>query len=379
MMPTVSQSTAPECSAMDILHAPEDTPSSSLISPENDSPTAPKFCSLPAEIRNKIYRLLFVGLNNLIELEESRSARSAQFLRTCRQVHSEGMSILYGENTFEVEISNTYGPHYGVFSYGANSALNALFNRGAFGRQSPQIPNLNREEWSLQFQKVLKSLIRRFSVKIRYTQDHDIGDLRDAVKAMAWWLQKGFPQIDFLELECELSCDNENDDINYRQAEWDDYNPVGSRIECVRMIVSRLGGCHAKEVGEIEGLGEDDALDLREQWQEQWWKRQEENENGAESLKAVGERNKTQPASLLDRFEALNRATRKATELFKKNTRQALLGAEAGQTERFEVRREKIVSWTRKLLKILEGSDDESVDKKGGDGCDHYDTEYDNI
>jgi hypothetical protein len=59
------------------------------------------------QLRNKIYRYLFTRQDKDQELsipvEKSKDrtlAKSAQFLRTCRMVHNEGCSILYGENTF---------------------------------------------------------------------------------------------------------------------------------------------------------------------------------------------------------------------------------------------------------------------------------------
>ncbi|KAK3078109.1 hypothetical protein LTS18_008423, partial [Coniosporium uncinatum] len=59
--------------------------------------------SLSAELRNKIYRLLFVteervAFDSLLNLK-----RSAAFLATCRQVYDEGRTILYMENKFHFE------------------------------------------------------------------------------------------------------------------------------------------------------------------------------------------------------------------------------------------------------------------------------------
>lgn len=66
------------------------------------------FTSLPPELRNTIYRHLFVRKNHSkdhdLRIPPSKGgpalSKSAQFLRTCKLVHSEGCSILYGENTF---------------------------------------------------------------------------------------------------------------------------------------------------------------------------------------------------------------------------------------------------------------------------------------
>jgi hypothetical protein len=60
------------------------------------------FCDLPPELRNKIYWHVFVVDNGFrFPVPSSKTVScSSQFLRTCRLVHSEGCSVLYGENTF---------------------------------------------------------------------------------------------------------------------------------------------------------------------------------------------------------------------------------------------------------------------------------------
>nr|POF14937.1 hypothetical protein CFP56_71884 [Quercus suber] len=54
----------------------------------------------PAEIRNEIYRLTFVKEDRLNFGTPKGFSRSAALLRTCKRVHDEGTSILYGENKF---------------------------------------------------------------------------------------------------------------------------------------------------------------------------------------------------------------------------------------------------------------------------------------
>ncbi|KAI8938833.1 hypothetical protein NX059_004696 [Plenodomus lindquistii] len=64
------------------------------------------FGDLPPELRNTIYRYVFVrkGLDLAVPILTHTSSpnlcQSSQFLRTCRLVHQEGCSVLYGENTF---------------------------------------------------------------------------------------------------------------------------------------------------------------------------------------------------------------------------------------------------------------------------------------
>ena len=65
------------------------------------------FLSLPPELRNKVYRLIFVADTDLRWGSPTNFCRSGQFLSTCRTVYSEGCSILYGENTFHFERNRT--------------------------------------------------------------------------------------------------------------------------------------------------------------------------------------------------------------------------------------------------------------------------------
>ncbi|KAI5209937.1 hypothetical protein E4T39_00543 [Aureobasidium subglaciale] len=58
------------------------------------------FLDLPAEIRNQIYRLAFVSEEKLDFAYPINFSRSSSLLQTCRQVHEEGRTILYSENTF---------------------------------------------------------------------------------------------------------------------------------------------------------------------------------------------------------------------------------------------------------------------------------------
>lgn len=73
--------------------------------PEETAPAVrPKgFADLPPELRNTVYRHVFVRDGTLQIPQRSDGSglcQSAQFLRTCKLVHNEGCSILYGENDF---------------------------------------------------------------------------------------------------------------------------------------------------------------------------------------------------------------------------------------------------------------------------------------
>lgn len=66
------------------------------------------FTDLPPELRNKVYRYAFVR-DKSFQIPACRPwgsgelCQSSQFLSTCKLVHNEGCSVLYGENTFAFE------------------------------------------------------------------------------------------------------------------------------------------------------------------------------------------------------------------------------------------------------------------------------------
>ncbi|KAF2102061.1 hypothetical protein NA57DRAFT_53995 [Rhizodiscina lignyota] len=60
--------------------------------------------TLPAEIRNRIYHLVFYQPDNTVDFYHPIHFKlSGQFLRTCKQILSEGREILYCENSFSFE------------------------------------------------------------------------------------------------------------------------------------------------------------------------------------------------------------------------------------------------------------------------------------
>ncbi|KAI4945055.1 hypothetical protein J4E91_008031 [Alternaria rosae] len=79
------------------------------------------FTDLPPELRNTIYRYLFARKDKASKLRipmtvndpKESLTKSGQFLRTCKLVHNEGCSILYGENTFSFHRHyDTRGPYW---------------------------------------------------------------------------------------------------------------------------------------------------------------------------------------------------------------------------------------------------------------------------
>lgn len=74
------------------------------------------FLDLPPELRNPIYRRLFVFPDDPVRFNcdsKENTQRSAQLLRTCRQVYNEGRAVLYGENAFHFKRTlTTRGAYY---------------------------------------------------------------------------------------------------------------------------------------------------------------------------------------------------------------------------------------------------------------------------
>ncbi|TKA62916.1 hypothetical protein B0A49_12002 [Cryomyces minteri] len=61
------------------------------------------FLSLPGELRNHIYRILFVDEYPFNISKPDNFCRSGSLLSTCRQVYLEGRTVLYSENKFIFE------------------------------------------------------------------------------------------------------------------------------------------------------------------------------------------------------------------------------------------------------------------------------------
>ncbi|KAM3413507.1 hypothetical protein BST61_g11578 [Cercospora zeina] len=85
------------------------------------------FLELPAELRNRIYRMCLVASDAVIEVEFKdlrrwSSARSCSdwsaslppeplFLSTCKTIRNEALSIYYGENTFHLALPSLSENH----------------------------------------------------------------------------------------------------------------------------------------------------------------------------------------------------------------------------------------------------------------------------
>jgi hypothetical protein len=104
----MSQTHPPSTRHSSRSHSPTDSgysSTSSVVSETSKPRVASKhsFLDLPAEIRNQIYRLAFVSEEKIDFAYPNNFCRSSALLQTCHQVHEEGRSILYSENTFYLQ------------------------------------------------------------------------------------------------------------------------------------------------------------------------------------------------------------------------------------------------------------------------------------
>ncbi|KAL8894873.1 MAG: hypothetical protein Q9207_008380 [Kuettlingeria erythrocarpa] len=93
-------------------HPPADTPVAKALF----LPAEPTFTGIPVELRLKIYRLVLVvkGVINPYpgyfqsgqQVEEEQTMPSVALLRTCRQLREEAAPILYGQNTFPLNVTS---------------------------------------------------------------------------------------------------------------------------------------------------------------------------------------------------------------------------------------------------------------------------------
>lgn len=83
----------------------------SVIEFEGSIPPSGYFLSLPREIRNQIYCLLFLSDNGTIYPSKSRARPASDainLLRANRQIYSEAVEILYGQNMFQIRGDPTF-------------------------------------------------------------------------------------------------------------------------------------------------------------------------------------------------------------------------------------------------------------------------------
>ena len=99
---------------------------------------------------------------------------------------------------------NTHGPNYGTCYFG--SSLTALVAPGQSHRNPLQ----------QKYREPLLLHLRRFSIEIKYTNEHGLQLIRTEVRDFVERLQHVGTVVTFLNLDCKLDCVNENTEINWR-------------------------------------------------------------------------------------------------------------------------------------------------------------------
>lgn len=210
------------------------------------------FLKLPAEIRNLIYRELFVGEDEAIEVDLTHSGLaqptsggghlSAQFLRTCRQIYLEGRSVLWGCNTWRIRIDHPSG-------------------RGKIGRPTIRlVPPFGEDSpWPRKYMRYFHILI--------YTQEWCWGcHIRDRLSSLSAYFQS-FPQIHELHLELVASYDAA-DGIPSGAVAVSDYRGRGPlditrQIKC---ITTWMAGIRGVAKAKVTGLPSQEAEFLTTKW-----------------------------------------------------------------------------------------------------------------
>lgn len=277
-----------------------------------------KFLSLPAEIRIEIYRLV---LRQSTPVRPGRSSSSywpdfplklsAQLLRTCRQIHAEGLPILYGENTFSIIISNLFGPPSPYLESRGLGALNGLIHK--YLQSWPEDPDPVTD--AIISQTLSLPCPRRFNIEVSCTRVFELSPIRDGVRLIVKCLQKlTSPRLEHVRLVCRFDSEMENTNQgNYLKQEC---------FGILRTWFSRLH--NVKEV-KIRGLPKKDAEILKKSMQRQ---------QTTEDLPPV-------PPPLIDRYEALKRYAHDIG-FCEYDLRQALLAAERDDEDEFKRRKAAI-------------------------------------
>ncbi|OIW23288.1 hypothetical protein CONLIGDRAFT_693897 [Coniochaeta ligniaria NRRL 30616] len=217
------------------------------------------FLSMPPEVRIEIYRLLFHRQSMTIEEElfspTTRDHLSAQFLRTCRQIHAEAVDILYGENVFGFLISNTFQTFlirntFQTFLY--PRVLSPVFSRRH--KNAKTVPP--------------SALVhmRHFRIVVEFTLHYKVKPIRKAVQSLVTALQK-VPVIDYLHIECKLFA-SDHEAMDWRDPNWKEnpnYSPDNKGEEEVRRALKTwLGRLRNVKTVVVDGLPDEEAEIIRD-------------------------------------------------------------------------------------------------------------------
>lgn len=274
-----------------------------------------RFLRLPAELRVMIYRLALCS-NKPINPRSTSANLSAQLLRTCRQVHAEGKVILYDENTFQIELSNTLGLCHS-------------------GRIVPTV----LADFYAQRRRVTPPLLR-LHIQVRYTEAHKLSILRENVMWLVDRLREQQLPIRSLQLDCDLHCHDEteaeDDGGAYAAPYLSSHLFEASDIDqCRYMLRSWFGRLRGIREVTINGMTEADTEAMRERMQRETLTREE-----------------AKARTLLDRFLVLSEYA-KDIYFCEQDLRAALLAAEDDDVPSFEAAQARILRSVAKHLKKM--------------------------
>lgn len=213
---------------------------------------AKSFLSLPPEIRNLLYRRLLVQKETL---KNHRAKLNPQVLATCRQIFREARGILYGENTWELKVSNVQDPASGTTcSYPPPLHPPPSWHLGSPGYRRQ--PSRSRAK-----------LMRRFCLTVDHDDNADAGSCRltqERLERVCDALER-VRRIEYLRLDVKCSgvhidkCTWEKEESDYQNVPFTERQRrgFGGRQEMVAILQTWLGGCFRKiKTVEIVGLSE---------------------------------------------------------------------------------------------------------------------------
>ncbi|KAM7217981.1 hypothetical protein V8F06_006664 [Rhypophila decipiens] len=287
------------------------------------------------------------------------------------------MPILYGENTFEIAITNWRSDNASLYYPGALTPIletpYGLFLKQV-DEEDEDIQERERklEQWR-QDRGRRCSLLWRFHIQIL----NDKGSSSDAIRTS---LQETTSMILYNREGATDETDNDDDTgcaaapttkIEYLSLEFvgdgmdvdDVEGPDPTQKKLFDMIVARLGEASGfrgvvKEVGPITGLPEKIAATLR-----QTWRHGDSSDNPSDCERriprtvATGANNGHHTfASLVQRWEVLNGYV-KCIQVHKEDHRTAMLAAEREDADEFHASKRRVIQQLKDLVKKIE--DDE--------------------
>jgi len=271
------------------------------------------FLDLPSELRLNVYEHVFCHPTVVKVNGEGRFELSAQLLATCHLIYIEGGAVLYGKNTFEIDINTLQMYDPGCFIFSALLGMVLQYNS---------------------VQRDMLPYVQRFSIRVRCPPFSDMLDaLRDDVRLVVDGLQAlPRPTIKFLRLHLDVYR-NSQDRMVLALDDLAELLDIESK--CIGMLRTWLGRLDNVEKVEIEGMPEEDADILRNRWQSKG--------QGSDMKKLL---------SLTEKYEALKERVGRIP-ICQNSLSRALLAVEQDDEVEFKVWKNDIFRRIKELWKEL--------------------------